>query len=124
QREQDYARVKIRIEPFTTGESIVVTSNLKPGDIPPEADKIVRQAVLESAQSGGMLGYPLMLVRFTILDVGYREGESSEEALRAAAAHCVQSALTKAQIGLLEPIMKLEVVTPPDFLGNIQGDLM
>lgn len=118
-----YARVKVKIEPAEKAEGIEVLSRLKPGDIPPEAEKILRQAVLESAQSGGMIGYPLMHVRFTILGVGYREGESSEEALRAAAAHAVQAAIGKAKVGLLEPIMKVEVVTPADFLGNIQGDL-
>ncbi|MCA9081850.1 MAG: elongation factor G, partial [Planctomycetaceae bacterium] len=123
QGETHYARIKVQIEPSPNTETIEVLSKLKPGEIPAEADKIVRQAVLESAQSGGIVGYPLMHVRFTILDVGYREGETDEEALRAAAAHAVQAALTKAQIGLLEPVMKLEVVTPSEFLGNIQGDL-
>ncbi|MCB9951080.1 MAG: elongation factor G [Planctomycetaceae bacterium] len=118
-----YARVKVRVEPAEKAEGIEVISKLKPGDIPADAEKIVRQAVLESAQSGGMVGYPLMHVRFTILNVGYREGESSEEALRAAAAHAVQTAIGQAQVGLLEPIMKVEVVTPSEFLGNIQGDL-
>jgi elongation factor G len=118
-----FARVKVRLEPAEKSEGIEVISKLKPGDIPPEAERILRQAVLESAQSGGMLGFPLMHVRFTILSVGYREGESTEEALRAAASHAVQSALAKTKIGLLEPIMKVEVVTPADFVGNIQGDL-
>ncbi|MCA9089107.1 MAG: elongation factor G [Planctomycetaceae bacterium] len=123
QGETHYARIKIKIEPSPSTETVEVISRLKPGEIPPEADKIVRQAVLESAQSGGIVGYPLMHVRLTILDVGYREGETNEEALRAASAHAVQAALTKAKIGLLEPVMKLEVVTPSEFLGNIQGDL-
>jgi elongation factor G len=62
-------------------------------------------------------------VKITILGVGYRPGETTEEALRAAAAHAVHSALTKAETGLLEPIMKVEVVVPSEFVGNIQGDL-
>ncbi|MBT5020598.1 MAG: elongation factor G, partial [Planctomicrobium sp.] len=82
-----------------------------------------REAVFESAQSGGIVGYPLMKVRIVIQDLGFREGESSEEAIRSAAAHAVQSALGKATISLLEPVMKLEVVTPSEFVGNIQADL-
>jgi elongation factor G len=64
-----------------------------------------------------------MHVRFTLVDVDYREGETTEEALRAACAMAVQAALSRAEPALLEPIMKLEVVTPAEFVGNIQSDL-
>ena len=68
-----------------------------------------------------------MHVRFTIVRVDYREAESDEEALRAAAAHAVQNALDRAldrsDVALLEPVMRLEVVAPSEFLGNIQADL-
>jgi elongation factor G len=102
---------------------VAVILALKPGDLPAEMQRIAREAVQESAQSGGLVGYPLMQVKFTISDVEYREGETTEEALRAAAAMAVQDALSSAEAALLEPIMKLEVVTPADFVGNIQGDL-
>jgi elongation factor G len=123
QGESAFASVKVRVEPFTSEQPITVFSQLKPDALPPELDMVLREAVKDSGQSGGILGYPLMHVKFTILDVGYRPGETTEEALRAAAAHAVQSALSKAEIGLLEPIMKLEVVTPSEFVGNIQADL-
>jgi elongation factor G len=118
-----FASVKVRVEPFTSDQPISVFSLVKPETMPAELDQVVREAVKESAQSGGILGYPLLHVKFTILNVGYRQGETTEEALRAAATHAVQSALTAADIGLLEPIMKLEVVMPSEFVGNIQGDL-
>ena len=123
QGETTFASVKVRVEPFSGETPILVTSTVEPGTLPGEFDRIAREAVFESAQSGGIVGYPLMKVRFVILSVGYREGETNEEALRSAAAHAVQSALSKAEIALLEPIMKLDVVTPSDFVGNIQADL-
>ncbi|MEW4487497.1 elongation factor G [Thalassoglobus sp. JC818] len=123
QGESHFASVTVSVEPFEGESPILVTSRVPVGSIPAEYEKIAREAVFESAQSGGVLGYPLMKVRFVILSVGYREGETNEEALRSAAAHAVQSALSKAEIALLEPIMKLEVVTPSDFVGNIQADL-
>lgn len=123
QGETHFASVKVRVEPGSGETGVIVTSHIPAGQLPGELDRIAREAVFESAQSGGILGYPLMKVRIVILDVGYREGETTEEALRSAAAHAVQSALSNAKISLLEPIMKLEVVTPSDFVGNIQGDL-
>ena len=123
QGETRFAGVRVRLEPHKGDAPVSVASSLKPGDLPSEMQRIVREAVNESAQSGGRYGYPLMHVKFTITDVDYREAESDEEALRAAAAHAVQNALSRADVALLEPVMKLEVVTPAEFLGNIQSDL-
>jgi translation elongation factor EF-G len=121
--ESVFASVKVRIEPFESDQPILVISMIPPETLPTELNQALRESVMDSAQSGGILGYPLMNVKLTILEVGYRPGETTEEAIRAAASHAVQSALTKADIGLLEPIMKVEVVTPNEFVGNIQGDL-
>jgi elongation factor G len=121
--ETHFAGVRVKVEPFTSESPVTVASELKPEAIPSALERVAREAVLESAQSGGILGYPLLHVKFTILEVKYREGETDEEALRAAATHAVQSALSAARTALLEPIMKLEVVTPAEFVGNIQGDL-
>ncbi|WP_437201562.1 elongation factor G [Planctomicrobium sp. SH664] len=123
QGETAFASVRVRVEPFESEQPITVVSEFHQEGFPPEFDSLVREAVKESAQAGGQLGYPLLKVKITILHVGYTPGITTEEALRAAATHAVQSALTKAEIGLLEPIMKLEVVTPSEFVGNIQADL-
>ncbi len=123
QGETHFASVRVRIEPGADDTNVAVISKVPLGTLPGETDQIVRDAVFESAQSGGIVGFPLMKVRIAILSVGYREGETNEEALRSAAAHAVQSALNNATISLLEPVMKLEVVTPSDFVGNIQADL-
>ena len=83
----------------------------------------LEQTLRDEAQAGGLFGHPLMNVRLTVLDVDYRAGETTEEALREAAALAVREALQAAGVVLLEPIMKLEVTTPDQFLGNIQADL-
>jgi elongation factor G len=84
---------------------------------------ILEQTLRDEAQAGGKLGHPLMNVRLTILDFDRRQGETDEEATRAAAAMAMRNALSESSTVLLEPIMKLEVTTPDQFLGNIQADL-
>ena len=102
---------------------MTIVNKIKPGELPPDLMKAVEQAVTDQAQGGGIVGYPLMNVKWTILDVDQRVGETTEIALQEAAAHAVRNALNDAQIVLLEPIMRIEVVTPEGFLGNIQADL-
>ena len=118
-----YAKVKLRIEPFVGEDAITLVDRLKPRVLPDGLKSVLQQAVLGEARSGGIVGFPLMNVKFTILDADYKEGETTELAVEAAAAEAVREALAEAGIVLLEPIMKLEVVTPEEFLGNIQSDL-
>ncbi|MCH7685139.1 MAG: elongation factor G [Planctomycetes bacterium] len=118
-----YAKMTLRVEPFQGEKSITLESKLKPGALPEELDRVLQQSVLEEAEGGGVVGYPLMHVKITILDADYREGETTDVAVQAAANDAVRKALDAAGIVLLEPIMKLEVVTPDQFLGNIQADL-
>jgi elongation factor G len=118
-----FASVRIRMEPFQGEESITLANQLKPGVLPRELVDVLEKSVLDSARGGGIVGYPLMKVKLTILDVGYKEVETTEAALQWAAAEAVRKALTTAGVVLLEPIMRLEVVTPEEFLGNIQADL-
>ncbi|GHT20869.1 elongation factor G [Planctomycetales bacterium] len=90
-------------------------------------DKQFRQVVLESireeSQGGGQLGFPLMNVRITLLDAQISESESTETAFRIAVSDAFHKGLREAGIVLLEPIMKLEVTTPDDYVGDIVGDL-
>jgi elongation factor G len=118
-----YAKITLRVEPFQGETSITLESKLKPGTLPEELERILKQSVLEEAEGGGVVGYPLMNVKITILDADYREGETTDVAVQAAANDAVRKALDAAGIVLLEPIMKLEIVTPDQFLGNIQADL-
>jgi elongation factor G len=121
--ETHYAKVRMRLEPFGGGEAISVVNSLKPDQIPEALVAPLVQTLRDEAQAGGLLGHPLMNVRLKVLDVGYRAGETTEESIREAAALAMRHALQDAGIVLLEPIMKLEVTTPDQFLGNIQADL-
>ena len=118
-----FAAVTLRAEPYEGDESIVIVNQLKPSDLAPALISALDDAVRERARGGGIVGYPLMHVRFTILGVEHREGETTELAVQAAAQSAVDRALNEAGVKLLEPIMRLEVVGPDEFLGNIQADL-
>ncbi|MDP1799636.1 MAG: TetM/TetW/TetO/TetS family tetracycline resistance ribosomal protection protein, partial [Planctomycetaceae bacterium] len=118
-----YAGLKIRLEPFEAEVPYLVTSKLKPGTIPPEWEKVILQTLTDQARGSGMVGHPLMHLKVTLLDVRSREGETNDVALAAAASKVFNDALQSAGTVLLEPIMKLEVVTPDNFLGNVTADL-
>ncbi|MBX3436367.1 MAG: elongation factor G [Planctomycetaceae bacterium] len=121
--ETQFARVTIRVEPFDGEEPVTVKNAIKPGKLPAEMRRVLEQTVEEAALSGGIVGCPLMKVRFVIEDCSFREGETTEDAVRAAATHAAQDALSAAKTALLEPVMRLEVTTPGDYVGNIQADL-
>lgn len=118
-----FARVKLRLEPFQGDEPIVLENRLKPDVIPREIVPIVEQAILDEARGGGSLGYPLMQVKITILDAEYNDSENLEVSFHAAAVDAVRKGVSEAGCVLLEPVMKLEVVSPDEFLGNLHQDL-
>jgi elongation factor G len=121
--ETQFARVKVMVEPFDGDENIVVENKLKPGYLSKEMTNLILQSIEEEANAGGEFGYPLMKVKLALLDVGYREGETTDVAAQAAANQAVRKALGAGGMVLLEPIMKLQIVTPQEFVGGIQGDL-
>jgi len=119
-----FAAVTLRLEPFSSEAPITIRNALKPGTLAPELEKTLLQALDERVRGGGgTVGYPLIQVKLTLLEVQQRQGETTDLSIRAAAAEAVEEALNQAGPVLLEPIMKLEVVTPEEFLGNISGDL-
>lgn len=119
-----FASVTVKVEPFTGAVPVTIENKLKPGTLYADWETVLMQALTdESKGSGPAVGYPLMNVKFMLMAAVTREGETTDIALRAAAATAVQDALSKACAVLLEPVMKLEVVTPDDFLGNITSDL-
>jgi elongation factor G len=118
-----YAKVAVRIEPHRAEQPVTVASQVKPGTVPDEFAKLVEQTVLDEARAGGIVGYPLTNVKLTVLEIDTRPGETNEVALQAATAQAVREAIGAADIALLEPKMRLEVVTPADFVGNITADL-
>jgi elongation factor G len=119
-----FARVSLKIDPMPENDTVVVKNEVKPGDLSPEILALVEQSVRETAQSAGMVGYPLIQVKLTIQSVENSELENPEAAIQRAASDAVLRGVNDAGVVLLEPIMKLEVVTPDEFLGNIHSDLM
>ncbi len=117
------ASVTLRLEPHDSVEAIIVENKLKPGVLSTALMSLVEQSVEEATNAGGLYGNPLMRLKVTIVDVGYKESESSEVSLAAAASKAVSDGLQQAGCVLLEPVMKLEVVTPEEFIGNVQADL-
>ncbi len=118
------ARVKVRVEPYQGDEPLKVENKLKPNTLPKELMAGLEQSIRDEANGCGQLGCPLSQVKFTILDADYSQIETTDVALQAAAVDAVRKGLQQAGVVLLEPIMKLEVATPEEFLGNIQSDLL
>ena len=119
-----YARVRLKLEPSRDTDTVLVKNELKPDALPAALMGLVEQSVRDTAQGSGLLGYPLIQVKFTILDVESSELENPEAAFLAAASDAVHRGVHDAGVVLLEPIMRLEVVSPDEFLGNIHSDLM
>ena len=115
--------MRISLEPASGEAGISVSSKLKPNVLPSELADVFQQALRDELNGGGVVGYPLINLKAIALDAGYHEGETTEVAVRAAVADAVRQALHTAGTVLLEPIMKLEVVTPSDFVGNVSADL-
>jgi elongation factor G len=120
-----FAEVRLRAEPWPDGEQPVTF-----GEGPKASEElgdsflsIVREVLADQSIGGGSLGYPLMKVKLTILGGAVHEGESTDIAFRLAAADAFQKALREAGIVLLEPIMRLEITTPEEHLGDFVSDL-
>ena len=121
-----YAKVTIDLEPETLpkgGPTMLFLNKLKGGTIPAEYLAPIEASLRESAKSGGRTGFPMVDLKVTLVDGDYHEVDSNEAAFRFAASDALDKAVREAGAVLLEPIMKLEVVTPEDYLGNITADL-
>ena len=118
----DHAVVTVSLERFESDDPVTFVSAL-PHDFPKATLEVVKQSALDEARGGGVVGYPLSGVKLTVKSVDHVPGTTSDTALSAAAARAVRDCLAEKDCELLEPKMKLEVVTPGEFLGNIQADL-
>ncbi|MGH7137207.1 MAG: EF-Tu/IF-2/RF-3 family GTPase, partial [Pirellulales bacterium] len=121
--QQLFARVTIRMEPQHSGERAVTVLPGRAEGIPPELLSAVLDALTQEAEGGGSLGYPLLNVKITVLSGETSETGSNEIAFRRAAADAFRTGLREAGIVLLEPIMKLDILTPEEHLGDIVADL-
>jgi elongation factor G len=121
-----YAKITIDLEPETQPKGAPVlhfVNKLKGGVIPSEFIPAIEAGLREEAKSGGRTGYPLVDLKVTLTDGAYHDVDSSDLAYRFAASDALRKAVEEAGPVLLEPIMRIEVVTPEDYLGNVTGDL-
>ena len=118
-----YGHVCIRLEPGQPGSGYEFVDEIKGGVIPKEYIPSVDKGIKASMQAGVVAGYPVIDVRVILFFGSYHDVDSSEHAFKAAASMAFREASRKADPQLLEPIMAVEVVTPEDYMGNVNGDL-
>jgi elongation factor G len=117
-----YGHCKIEVGP-ARGEGFVFVNDIKGGVIPREFIKPIEEGIKEAMERGVLAGYPMVDVKVRLWDGSFHEVDSSEMAFKIAGSMAFQEAAKKAQPVLLEPIMKVEVVTPDDYTGAVTGDL-
>lgn len=118
-----YGHVVIKIEPQEMNKGYEFVNAIKGGAIPNEFIPAVDKGIKEALTRGVIAGYPLVDVKITLIDGSYHDVDSSELAFKIAGSMAVQEAVKKASPIILEPIMKVEAVTPEEFMGSVMGDL-
>ncbi len=118
-----YGHVFLRVKPKEEGQGFKFLDEIKSGIIPKEFIPSVEKGVKEAMARGVLAGYPLTDVEVALYHGSFHEVDSSENAFKVAASMAFQAATKKAKLILLEPIMKLEIVIPEKFLGDIIGNL-
>ncbi|OGG28669.1 translation elongation factor G [Candidatus Gottesmanbacteria bacterium RIFCSPLOWO2_01_FULL_46_21] len=118
-----YGHCFLRIEPKNRGEGYEFIDEIKGGTIPKEFISPIGKGVKEAMENGVLAGYPMVDMSVALYDGSYHDVDSSEIAFKIAGSMALQNAVKQAQPTLLEPIMKVEVTTPDEFMGDIIGDL-
>ncbi len=118
-----YGHVVMKFEPLERGSGVVFEDKITGGSIPREYIPAVEKGVKESADSGVLAGYPVTDMRVTLIDGSYHEVDSNEMAFKMAASFAFKEGMQKGGPILLEPIMKVEVVMPEEYMGDVLGQL-
>ena len=118
-----YGHVYLRLEPQPTGSGFEFVDAIKGGRIPQEYVPAVENGIVQAMTNGGLVGYPVVDVKVTLLDGSYHDVDSSEMAFTIAGSMAFKEALGKASPVLLEPVMDVEVVVPKEFMGDVIGDI-
>jgi elongation factor G len=118
-----YGHVVIEAEPGEPGSGFEFVSKIVGGSIPKEYIPAVEQGIKESCESGILAGYPVIDIKARLIDGSYHEVDSSEMAFKIAGSMAIKDAVMKASPVLLEPMMKVEVEVPENFVGDVIGDL-
>ena len=118
-----YGHVYLRLEPRDRGQGYEFVDEIKGGVVPREYIPAVQKGVQEAMEGGVLAGYPVVDVKVTLYDGSYHEVDSSEHAFKAAGSMAFKEGALKAKPILLEPIMAVEVITPEEYMGAVNGDL-
>ena len=118
-----FGRVKVSVAPGERGAGITFVDEIKGGNIPREYIPSVEKGMRESAENGHMIGFPIIDFEIRLTDGAYHDVDSSALAFEIAGRAAMREVAAKAGIKLLEPVMKVEVVTPEEFMGDVIGDL-
>lgn len=118
-----YGHCFLRVEPRGRGEGFEFTSEVRGGAIPQEFIPAIEKGVKEALDNGILAGYPMVDIKVVVYDGTYHDVDSSEIAFKIAGSIAFQEAVKRADMGLLEPIMKVAVSTPDNFMGDVVGDL-
>ena len=118
-----FARVKLSVEPLEPGSGRQVESKIKGASIPKEFIPGVEKGIETVSDTGILAGFPIIDYKVTIIDGLHHDVDSSVLAFELASRQCFKEACTRATLKLLEPIMRVEVVTPEDYMGDVIGDL-
>ncbi len=118
-----YGHVVLSVEPSDAGVGLEFVNKIVGGIIPREYIPAVEKGVKERMESGVLAGYPMRDIRVTLYDGSFHEVDSNEMAFKIAGSMAFESACKKSDPALLEPIMKVEVLVPQDFMGDVIGDL-
>jgi len=118
-----YGHVVLRMEPNEAGKGYEFVDSIKGGAIPREYIPAVQKGLLDTLPNGVLAGYPVVDVKVALYDGSYHDVDSNENAFKMAASIAFKEGMRRANPVLLEPMMAVEVETPPDFMGNVVGDL-
>ncbi|MEM8697505.1 MAG: elongation factor G, partial [Pseudomonadota bacterium] len=118
-----FAEVKIQVTPGERGSGIEFSDSVKGGNVPKEYIPSVEKGMRETAETGSLIGFPIIDFNIELLDGKYHDVDSSALAFEICGRAAMREVAQKSGIKLLEPVMKVEVVTPEDYLGDVIGDL-
>ncbi len=118
-----YGHVWLEMEPLEPGKGIEFESKIVGGAVPKEYIKPIEQGIREAAESGILAGYPVIDFKATLVDGSYHEVDSSEMAFKIAASMAFKEGCKRAKSVILEPIMKVEVTVPEEYMGDVIGDI-
>jgi elongation factor G len=121
--QRHFAEVKLSLSPRTRGKGNQFVNRVSPDIVPPALAAAVEKGVMESLSSGTLMGYPVVDVTAAFVDGKYKEGQGTELAFQVSASMACKEALANANGYLLDPIMKVDIYVPEEFMGEVIGDL-